>query len=502
MKALVLTPPFLEPFRPPISGAIIAEVMRLNGYEVTAVDLSIEFYRDYGSKVFEETSQHFQGYITATVDTTAMIQEFMQKHLPEESLSSYQMILISVFSKLEQEFTVRLLEHIRPLTEAKIVLGGSGVKVHRWAFNNSSNFGQEMRDAGLADHWVEGEGELALVELLNGNYGYPGIDGNVPKQIDDVEALPLPNYDFYDLSKYEFLTPGRREVFIYGSRGCVRNCTFCDIAHFWPTFRYRSGKSIAEEMIRNYENYGVTDYYFADSLFNGSLKAFREFLTVITSYPQRVNWQWSGFAIIRNKKQHPPELYDMCREAGSSNWVVGVEHAVERIRFDMRKPITNDDCEYHFEQSERANIKNTVLLIPYWPDETLEEHIEYTQMFTKWQRYVASGSIVACNITPNLLLFQDTPMAKERHFDWSISKDAMQIAGTSAAQNFWINPGNIELDFKERIRRVLDLYKAALDRKWPIVNAETRLYDLKSMAQSVIDNPGLMNVNDLQKIYD
>jgi hypothetical protein len=254
-------------------------------------------------------------------------------------------------------------------------------------------------------------------------------------------------------------------------------------------------------MIRNYERYGVTDYYFADSLFNGSLKAFREFLTAITSYPQRVNWQWSGFAIIRNKKQHPPELYDMCREAGSSNWVVGVEHGVERIRLGMRKPITNEDCEYHFEQSERANIKNTVLLIPYWPDETLAEHQEYRDMFAKWQRFVASGSIVACNITPSLLLFEDTPMAKEQHFDWSISKDAMQIAGTNAMQNFWVNPSNTDLNLKERMRRVLNLYKSALDNKWPIVNAETRLNDLKIMAQSVIDNPKLNSIDKLQSIF-
>lgn len=500
MQALVLTPPFLEPFRPPISGAIIAEVARLNGCEVTAIDLSIEFYNQHGADMFESLAQQFQGYTPVDPRADDIIDEFLHKHLTPDLIAKQDWILVSVFSKLEQEFTVRLLKHIKAHAKGNIVLGGSGVKVHRWAFNNTANFGQEMRDLGLTDHWIEGEGELALPELIKGNLAYAGIDGNLPAQIDEVERLPLPNYDYYDINKYEYLTPGRREVFIYGSRGCVRNCTFCDIAHFWPTFRYRSGRSIAEEMIRNYEKHGVTDYYFADSLFNGSLKAFKEFLTVITNYPQRVNWQWSGFAIIRNKKQHPPELYDLCKAAGSSNWVVGVEHAVERIRMDMRKPITNEDCEYHFEQSERANIKNTVLLIPYWPDETPEEHLEYQHMFTKWQRYVASGAIVACNITPSLLLFNDTPMAKERLFDWQVSKDAMSIMGTNAAQNFWVNPANLGLDLPERMQRVLNLYRCALDRKWPIVNAMTRLNDLKIMAKSLSENPKLNSTLDLQAI--
>lgn len=500
MKALIITPPFLEPFRPPISGAIIAEVVRTNGYDVMAKDLSIEFYNTYGADLFESLAQQFQGYVPMDPSMSPLIDDFLSKHLSDELLSDLDYVMISIFSKLEQEFTVRILEHIRSKTRAKIILGGSGVKVHRWAFNNSTNFGREMRDKELSDHWIEGEGELSLTALLNGDLDHPGIDGKPPKQIDDIESLPLPNYDFYDLEKYEQITPGRKEAFIYGSRGCVRDCTFCDIAHFWPTYRYRSGKSIAEEMIKNYEKHGITDYYFADSLFNGSLKAFKDFLTMITNYPQRVNWQWSGFAIIRNKKQHPPELYDMCAEAGSSNWIVGIEHAVERIRFAMRKPITNDDCEYHFEQSARTNVKNIALLIPYWPDETKEEHLEYQNMFTKWQKYVASGAIVAANISPSLLLFQDTPMSKERQYDWMISQDALNVMGNNAAQNFWMNPDNLELDLPERMQRVLNLYKCALDKKWPILNAVSKLNDLKIMAKSLVDNPDLKDKTNLIRL--
>ena len=502
MKALVLTPPFLEPFRPPISGAIIAEVTRLQGYDVTAIDLSIEFYNKHTHNIFETIAQEYQGYIPRTPQSDQLVTEFLNERLPKEYVEQFDLILVSVFSKLEQEFTYQLLQHIRPLTNGRIVIGGSGVKVHRWAFNNVANFGEEMFERKLVDFWVEGEGEIALTELLKGNTQYPGINGIPPKQIDDVESLPLPNYEYYDIKQYQYLTPGRKEVFIYGSRGCVRNCTFCDIAHFWPTFRYRSGQSLAEEMIKNYEKFGITDFYFADSLFNGSLKAYRDFLTTITKYPQRVNWHWSGFAIIRNKKQHPPELYDMCKEAGASHWVVGVEHAVDRIRFNMRKPITNEDCEYHFEQSERANIKNTLLLIPYCPDETKAEHLEYVDMFRKWQRYVASGAISACNITQSMLLFENTPLANERLFDWAISKDSSMLNSVDTIQNFWVNKDNLELDVKERLTRVYNLYQSALKYKWPIVNAQTRLYEIRNMAKAVAENPCLNSTKNLVNILD
>lgn len=500
-RALVLTPPFLEPFRPPISGAIIAEVARLQGYDVTALDLSIVFYNQHGYKTFESIAQQYQGYIPKDNNSDKIVNEFINEHLPETFIQQFDLILISIFSKFEQEFTFQMLEHLRPITDKTIVIGGAGAKVHRHTYTDSISFGAELFNRKLIDYWIEGEGEYALAELLKGNTSYPGINGISPKQIDDIENLPLPNYEFYDIKDYQFLTPGRKEVFIYGSRGCVRNCTFCDVAHFWPTFRYRSGQSLAEEMIRNYEKFGITDFYFADSLFNGSLKAYRDFLTTITKYPQRVNWQWGGFAIIRNKKQHPQELYDMCKEAGTSHWVVGIEHAVDRIRFDMRKPVTNEDCEYHFEQSERSNIKNTVLLIPCWPDETKEEHLEYVDMFRKWQRYVASGAISACNITQSLMLFENTPLADERLFDWAISKDSL-MTDVDTIRNFWINKDNLELDVKERLARVFRIYQSALKYKWPIVNAENRLYEIRNMAKTVAENPNLNSTKNLIDILD
>ena len=500
-KILVLTPPFLEPFRPPISGAIISEVASLAGFDVTAIDLSIEYYHEYGAEAFHNASREFIGIREPRENTLVDIDAFIKKFLPPEMLLKFEWILVSVFSKFEQGFAEIMLNYIRPFTDAKIVLGGAGVNVHKWTFADLTPFGKAMFNANLANYYVQGEGEIVLKELLSGNDTYPGINGKLPIQIQDIESLPLPNYDFYDMDKYDYLDNANKEIFIYGSRGCVKNCSFCDIAHFWPKYRFRTGKNIAEEMIRHYEKNGVTAVYFADSLFNGSLKNFNEMITTLANYG-KVKWRWGGFAIIRPQNQHPTEMFDICAEAGMSNWLVGVEHASYRVRKELGKNITDDDIWYHLEQSERVgNVTNTILMLPTWPSETLEEHEYHARFFKKHQRFVASGAISSINISQSLFVFYDTPFVKERHFDWHMNAQVAEMVHDSY-QNFWINKDNIELTPKERTRRILRLYDEAFKYKYPLNYADIRLHDVKVIIQNLIDNPALNSTENLIRVLD
>lgn len=500
-NVLVLTPPFLEPFRPPISGAIIAEVANQSGFKVTALDLSIEYYHEFGPQEFHDASRQFIGMSDPKQTTLDNIDKFVKNHLSRDFLTQFDWILISVFSKFEQGFTEIMLKHMRPITNAKIVLGGAGVNVHRWRFRDIIPFGKEMIDQNLANYYVQGEGEIVLKELLSGNDTYAGINGKPPIQIQDIESLPLPNYDFYNMDKYDYLDNKNKEIFVYGSRGCVKNCSFCDIAHFWPKYRFRTGRSIAEEMIRNYEKNGVTAVYFADSLFNGSLKNFNEMVNILANYG-KVKWRWGGFAILRPKNQHPPEMYDMCASAGMSNWLIGVEHASYRIRKELGKNITDDDVWHHFEQCQRVGeITNTVLMLPTWPSESLAEHEEHADFFRKYQRFVASGTISSINISQSLFVFYDTPFVKERHFDWHIGAHAADVVH-DAYQNFWINKDNLELTPKERVRRILNLYEKAFEYKYPLNYADIRLHDVKVILQNLIDHPELNDTSKLIRVLD
>ena len=498
-NALVLTLPFAEPFRPPITGALIGEVASVAGCNTKVIDLNIEFYRRYGVENFEKTDFELRGYEKITHETLTRIQNFFDQFLPENLIASRQFILISVFSRYDHAFAKLLLEYLRPKSSAKIVLGGKGVKLTGF---EAFEFGKKMINIDLADYWIEGEGEVALQELIKGNDSYPGINGIPPKQIIDINNIPQPNYSFLDLQKYQYLQPDTKEIFIQGSRGCIRHCTFCNVHSISPMFRFKHGENLADEMIKAYEHHGIHHFYFTDSLFNGSVTSFTKMLEKLIAYPNKPIWSWSGYAIVRNRKQFPEEFYSMCKEAGKSHWAIGIESGSERVRLAMKKQVRDEDIEYHFEQSIKNNILNTVLLISTWPDETYQEHLEYLEKFKIWQKYVAAGVIWAAHVETLLTINNDTPMTFEDRYDWNYSKTAYDIGGRNIITNLWYNLNNPDLTHKERFMRSIRVHKEAIKYGWPIALGIEHLQDLNKLVDQIISQPQLNQLSDLESFRE
>ena len=120
------------------------------------------------------------------------------------------------------------------------------------------------------------EGERSLINYLKIQKA-KGLNNSEWEQITDLDAEPYPNYDDYKLQEYK-----SQKLLITGSRGCVRHCTFCDIHTHWKKFVWRSGMEIAKEMLHQSKKYGISKFLFTDSLINGSMKAYRDFINVIS----------------------------------------------------------------------------------------------------------------------------------------------------------------------------------------------------------------------------
>jgi len=466
-QTLVINPPFLEPHRPPISCAIVAEVARLAGHNVTVLDVNIDLFQLVGHTKFLDLQTDYLFGDRLTSDH--FLVNFIQQSLAKANVAGYDWILISCFSDWELETTKQIARYCREHSLAKIVVGGPGVQVE----------GRQMLTEGSVDYYVLGEGEIVLKELFAGNDTYAGINGRAPIQIDDVENLPLPNYDFFDFSKYDWLLDDP-DVFIYGSRGCVRKCTFCDVASYWPKFRYRTGKSIADEMIMNYEKYGVRNFFFADSLLNGNLKEFRYFLDRLSRFDDAKKFHWGGYAIIRPRNQHPAELFDQMQAAGGKFLSVGVETGVDRIRLEMKKHFTNEDIDWHLEQSQRVHIQNMFLMITNWYSETLAEHHDYLKIFERWQNYAVDGTIFGMAAAPTLTVLDNTPMSRSQE----LIMPTEEFSSPAIKTMFWMNQKNPELTIPERYRRSLAVIEQAIKYNWSITNKQTKLNELRQAVES------------------
>lgn len=480
MKNLVVSVPRLEIHRPPISTAIVAEVIKSHGHKVEALDLNCEFFHYLPNR---QAYYEFDEVWDKNRDTTFAEFKNLVKFIRTiciPQMANYDRYWISVFGGSAHVFTELLCRYIRKLLPGKtIILGGQGCWTTNMANSKEGSFGYELKKKQLCDMYLVGEGEHIVKQVLDGETTGNGISNEIPTQIDNLDDLPFPNYGFYDLDKYDYLQK-EKEVFITGSRGCVRRCTYCDVAKYWPKFRYRSGEHIAAEMINHYERHGVTRFYFTDSLINGSMKAFNAMCESLAKYnsTHKAGFEWSGQFIFRPKNQMPVDHYATVSEAGGREFYVGVETGSDKIRWEMDKKFTNEDIDYQLEEFNKHGITVFFLMLIGYVTETIEDHKETLRMFKRWQKYVATGTIKGIDLATGLKFLDDTPL--ERQID---QHQVYFLKGKHYKDtDLWQAKTNPDLDVYERLRRRLETHEEAIKYNWPIWRGRQRLNDVRNMA--------------------
>ena len=482
MKNLVISVPRLEIHRPPISTAIVAEVIRSHNHEVKTLDLNCEFYHYLSDRqAYYDYDEIWDRHREPTFRELKNIIRFIKLHLPE--IDRHDQLWVSVFGSSAHVFTQLLLKLIQKhLSNKFVIIGGQGA----WSSDilSKEGFGHQMKKNKLCDLYLVGEGEQIIKTVLDGGRTGPGISDERPLQIDKLDELPFPNYGFFDLDRYDYLTTNK-EVFIVGSRGCVRRCTYCDVARYWPKFRFRTGKNIAEEMIQHYERHGVKNFYFTDSLVNGSMKAFNDMCDVLAKYntEHKAGFEWKGQFIFRPKNQLPKDHFATVSAAGGKEFYVGVETGSDKIRWEMDKKFTNEDIDFQLEEFNKNNINVFFLMLIGYLTETEHDHQDTLNMFKRWQKYVATGTIKGVDLGKGLLFLPNTPLERmmDSHGVYFLEEDGKPHG------DLWQCESNASLDVPERIRRRIETHEEAIKYNWPIWRGAQRLNAIKIMSEKYLN---------------
>ena len=178
---------------------------------------------------------------------------------------------------------------------------------------------------------------------------------------------------------------------ITGSRGCVRNCSFCDVRSHWNKFRFRSGENIAKEIVALNKKYRLTLIHFTDSLINGSMLAFRDLCTAMAEYhanPNNKKIKWGGPFIVRSQRQQSLDDYKLMKAANLDYVIMGVESGSESVRNHMGKKFTNEDLYFNIETLAENNIKMILLLMAGYPTETEENFYDTINLLKKYDHLV------------------------------------------------------------------------------------------------------------------
>lgn len=491
---LLINVPQISLVYPPAATSLLKGICESHGYKAMVKDYNLQLYTTCDDPdVSRELDQYF-----SLNDHEAPLPDYAQKYLDDY----YQKIIneictidpsflgISVFTFQCQIFTKHLLQKLRPVFANKIIVGGAGLSSNGIG-SRENDFGNALLQQNLVDYYVRGEGDYAIIDILRGKNG-PGINNDNLVQIDDLDAIPYPNYDDVIHARYRYTT-GSPQIPITGSRGCVRKCSFCDIHVAWKKYRYRSGTSVAKELIYHYKKYDVRNFWFTDSLINGSMKSFRELCQNLIAFYQENNlptryFNWGGQFIVRDPHSMPAADYALAAAAGMNGAAMGVESLSESVRDHMKKGFSNRDLDFTLEQMHAHNMNCYFLMIVGYPTETQEDFEYGMHKFIEYQKYALDDTIYGINLGSTASIDDGTPLWHQ------IDELDMDPTRQNLGYN-WLSLANPTLTFKERIRRRIVLQEHLMDLGYKIWNADSQLLKLQEAYQKINDRKYKTKIN-------
>lgn len=243
---------------------------------------------------------------------------------------------------------------------------------------------QETLDAFAAvDFVVCGEGELILtkiMEALNSEEKLSRIDNVLTRgkntasisTIRNLDAMPFPAWDMFDLSKYPGTYPHRTrlELPMITERGCPYKCTFCCRSH-GDTLRRRSSQSIIAEIQHNTQKFQCESIAFLDETFIANTRAAKDFLNTLIDFGLNKKITWSCSTRVSNMTL---ELLQLMRKAGCYYIFYGMESADNDTLKRIGKGITVEQIRNAVKWTKQAGIVTVGAFILGLEGDT-EQHI-------------------------------------------------------------------------------------------------------------------------------
>ena len=261
------------------------------------------------------------------------------------------------------------------------------------------------------DFVVNAEADNLLPKILNNLNNLTPIHGITTREtvnvvgnrILDLDTLPFPAWNRFDLSKYPGSDPHRSklELPMATSRGCPFTCNFC--ARMFGRKRVsRSVESVIAEMERNIKDYGATAFYFLDETFIAH-PAWNEQLfkaMIDRGINKKIKWSCSTRVDIVT-----PEMFKLMRKSGCYYVFFGFEHGDDEMLKIMGKKVDAEQAKQAVKWAKSADLVVVGCFILGLPGETIES--AYRNMnFAKSLDIYSTSFPIACPYPGTLLRSQ------------------------------------------------------------------------------------------------
>lgn len=404
-NVLTIVVPFTAPWTLPYGAATVNGILHHHGYRGEIWDLSIDLITHFESDPsFASFTQVMSigGYSLSSVDR-AMLRKVLAytKKRAKEKVKEIDpdYVLFSVFSSQSLEFLVPLSSIMREICpDAYMLAGGRGLdNVER---KTQMIYGEYYAKYLPLDAVYLGDAENQLIETIENHY--QGCFKSRQVSAEELSNVPPAVWEGLDFSQYHGFDEGNLRIPLTASKGCVRQCTFCDVAGSWPKYVFRKGSDVGREIISLYHKYDINKIEFTDNLINGSISNFREMNETIAKELPNV-LDYTGYAICRPRKEMSQSDFELASIAGARRLKVGIESGSEKVRHDIKKKFSNDDIDWFTENCDKYNIKQVWLLFCGYPTETEEDFQETLALLERYKALAQKGSIEAFLTLPMML---------------------------------------------------------------------------------------------------
>ncbi len=391
---------FGEPSDPPLGIASIAAVLEEKGYPVTIIDANAEnlSMEDIASRL-----------IRWQPNVVGICCNYSPLHNPTREIAAM----------------------VKMKLNLPVIVGGN----HATAL--VTEMLEECRDI---DYVVRGEGEVILPELLHAFSDDPLIshvrgisfregdriihnpDAPLIARLDD---LPIPAYHLLPMEKY-------RRYNIITSRGCPFGCTYCasDVI-FRRKVRYRSPKSVVDEITFLLERYGEKHFWFSDDTFITNSKYTHSLLDELMKRDLHISWS----CLMRVDKVSG-ELLERMKRCGCSYISYGIESGSQEMLNKMEKRTRVEDILETLKMTHDRGIKHYGFFLVGLPGESWSTVMEsYRLIYQSRLNGAAFNILIPLPGTPlmNTLLGEKLISLKEIQWDFLFARTPHETYQSYAA---------------------------------------------------------------------
>lgn len=222
----------------------------------------------------------------------------------------------------------RLIEKIRQLTDAPIIVGGPAFSI----------MPEDILDYIRADYGIVGEGERAFCDLLESF-----ANGHLPPRIINGQGAFISGMDMITPCLVEelisFYLQRSGMVGMQTKRGCPHSCLYCTYPGLeGAQLRTRGPEAVVDDIERMKKLYGINTIFFTDSVFNDATGHYLKVAEALLD--RKLGISWSAF--FRPKNLERSEL-KLLKSSGLYAVEVGSDAASDATLEALNKRFTFAD---------------------------------------------------------------------------------------------------------------------------------------------------------------